>query len=157
MCLKLDRQGVALCFSSSLLPEKVLRRYKLHTLSPFVSSPGNRCFYPSIPSLRSGEIRFSFACVLPMLGRPREEISQGIKEGFEVALFLFTGLKLSPGSFGSLSWWGCQRPHSRLFLGCHLRALLWGGGTFNLLVFEDLFYLMALCCLCVCLRVCAGS
>lgn len=64
-----------------------------------------------------------------------------------MALFLFTALKLSPGSFGSLSWWGRQQPHSRIFPGCHLLAL-WGV-TFNLLAFEDLFYLTCMCCLCL--------
>lgn len=137
VCLKLDQQGVALSFSSSLLPEKVLRRYKLHRVSPFVSSPGNHCFYPSKTSLRSAEIHFFFLCPCP--ANTGEEISQGSEEGFEMALVLFIALKLSPGSSGSLSWWGCQWPHSRIFLGCHLLTLcvcVWGV-IFNLLVFED--------------------
>lgn len=94
VCLKLDLQGVALSISSSLLPEKVLRRYKLHRAFPFVSSPGNHSFFPSKTPLRSGEIHFLCAA---KAGETRGGVYfKGWVEGFEIALFLFTALTLSP-------------------------------------------------------------
>lgn len=101
----------------------------------------------SIPQeLPSDLVRFIFLLHMSCQcwGDQEKKSHRGSEEGFEMALFLFTALQLSPGSFGSLSWWGCQRPHSRIFfLGCHLLAL-WGV-TSNLLVFEGLFYLIAMC------------
>lgn len=84
-----------------------------------------------------------FLCLCP--ANTGEKISQGIRGRVWNGFVPLHSPQTVPWKLWVTELGGvcvCQRPHSRIFLGCHLLTL-WGV-IFNLFVFEDFFYLVCM-------------